>query len=310
MEGTVDAITDGRIAVEGRGKRGEVIVTAAARRTIAKTMWYRGRHIAGGSGGTQAVAAILGERNLFPFPKSVYAVRDCLQIAVGDRRRALIIDFFAGSGTTLHATCLLNAYDEGERRCVLVTNNEVEDATAKQLAKRGVWRGDPEFDRHGIFESVTRPRCESVITGLRPDKQRIVGEHIDGRPYDEGFDENIEFFKINYLDPDEVDLGGQFEAILPSLWLAAGGISKRSDVHDTDMLAPVDAPYAVLFREEKFRKFLKAIAGRDDLTHVWIVTDSEDAFAEMRAALHPQLITSMLYRDYLRNFRINTRQNL
>jgi hypothetical protein len=43
---------------------------------------------------------------------------------------------------------------------------------------------------------------------------------------------------------------------------------------------------------------------------VWIVTDSEDAFAEMRSSLPPRLISSMLYRDYLRNFTINTRQNL
>jgi adenine-specific DNA-methyltransferase len=310
MEGTVDAVTDGRIAVEGRGKRNEVLLSTTARRTIAKTLWHRGRHTAGGAGGTQALAALLGERNLFPFPKSIYSVRDCIEVAIGDRPNALILDFFAGSGTTFHATCLLNAADDGHRRCVLVTNNEVEEKTVARLSKAGVFRGDAEYEANGIFEQVTRPRCEAVVTGVRPDGKSVEGEHIDGRAYADGFEENVEFFRIEYLDPDEIDLGGQFEAIFPSLWLAAGGVGARPEINEADMLVPPNVPYAILFREEKFRKFLKAIAGRDALTHVWIVTDSEDAFAEMRAALHPRLITSMLYRDYLRNFRINTRQNL
>lgn len=311
MEGTVDAIAEGTIVIEGRGDRHEVLLSTTPRRTTAKTMWHRGRHTAGGSGGTQALAALLGERNLFTFPKSVYAVRDCLAVAVKDRPKALILDFFAGSGTTLHATSLLNAEDGGERRSIIVTNNEVDEKTAALLTKRGIYRGNPSFDRNGIFDQVTRPRCTAVVTGLRPDNKPVEGSHIDGRPYAEGFDENVEFFRIDYLDPDEVDLGTQFEAIFPSLWLSAGAVGERQKLKgQPDMVVHPGAPYAVLLREEKFRQFLKVVAKRQDITHVWIVTDSEDSFAEMRAALPPSLRTSMLYRDYLRNFRINTRQNL
>jgi adenine-specific DNA-methyltransferase len=311
MEGTVAAIEDGRIAVEGKGPHREVKLRAGARQSTAKTIWHRGRHTAGGSGGTQALAALLGERNLFPFPKSVYAVRDCLAVAVGDRPDALILDFFAGSGTTLHATCLMNAADGGSRRSVLVTNNEVEEKTVASLAKQGHYKGDTAFDSHGIFERVTMPRCKAVVTGRRPDGKPVDGTHLDGRTYAEGFEENVEFFRLDYLDPDDVDLGTQFTAIFPSLWLAAGGQGDRPSVKATmDMLVPDGAPYALLFREERLRSFLKTIHRRSDLTHVWIVTDSEDAFAEMRAAVDAKLITSMLYRDYLRTFRINTRDNL
>lgn len=53
---------------------------------------------------------LLGDRTAFPFPKSLYAVRDTLLTVVRDRPNALIpLDFFAGSGTTLHATALINA---------------------------------------------------------------------------------------------------------------------------------------------------------------------------------------------------------
>ena len=73
---------------------------------------------------------------------------------------------------------------------------------------------------------------------------------------------------------------------------------------------PAGSRYAVLFDESAFRKLRKALEGRPDVTHVWIVTDSENAYAEMRSALPSRLSTSMLYRDYLANFRINTRQSI
>lgn len=61
--------------------------------------------------------------NKFAFPKSLYAVRDCLKFFVANKPDALIIDFFAGSWTTAHAVNLLNAEDGWARRCIMVTNN-------------------------------------------------------------------------------------------------------------------------------------------------------------------------------------------
>jgi adenine-specific DNA-methyltransferase len=143
MAGTIDAIGADAIEVTGRDpETGRVSVVVRERKgKTARTMWHRGRHTAGGAGGTQLLNALLGERNVFPFPKSVYATRDCLDVAVGDRKDALILDFFAGSGTTLHATWLLNAADEGMRRCILVTNNEVDDQLARKLHKQGLYAG-------------------------------------------------------------------------------------------------------------------------------------------------------------------------
>ena len=308
MSGTINDIEGGAIAVTGVGDRGEVLLQASAQReATAKTMWHRGRHTAGGSGGTQILNAYLGERNLFPFPKSVYAVRDCLAVAVGDRTDALILDFFGGSGTTMHATAMLNASDGGTRRSVVVTNNEVDEAQARGLHQQGLFRGDAKFEANGIFERVTRPRCEAVVAGVRADGTPVPGADLDGRPYAEGFEENVEFFKLGYLDPDDIDLGGQFEAILPSLWLAAGGVGPREATKQTaHFTVPKGSTYGVLFRESRFRQFREAIAKRPDITHVWLVTDSEEAFAEMAVALPSRLHLSMLYRDYLRNFRINT----
>jgi len=66
----------------------------------------------------------------------------------------------------MHATMLLNAADGGSRRCVLVTNNEVNSEAAERLIRRGHFRGDPDFEAAGVFEMATRPRVTAAVTGL------------------------------------------------------------------------------------------------------------------------------------------------
>lgn len=275
-----------------------------------KTVWWDRSHDAGVHG-TTLLNRMLGERSLFPFPKSPYAVRDSLAAVCRSRPDALIVDFFAGSGTTFHATCLLNAQDGGQRRSILVTNNEVDPETARRLVRSGHYPGDVEYEAQGIFERVTRPRVEATITGLRPDGTPIPGNHVGGRPLAQGFEENVEFFRLDYLDPDEVDLGTQFNAILPILWLAAGAVGRREvPTESAEFTIPDGSSYGVLFRESRFRQFRQALEARPDVSNIYLITDSEEAYAEMRSALPQGRSTSMLYRDYLRNFRINTERNL
>jgi adenine-specific DNA-methyltransferase len=267
-----------------------------------------------GTHGTELLRRILGEPGLFQFPKSVYAVKDSLAAVVRNRPNALIVDFFAGSGTTMHAACLLNAEDGGSRRTILVTNNEVSQEDARRLNKQGFLPGDAEFEARGIFELVTRPRCEAVITGLRPDMTPIQGRHLDatggkrGRPFKDGFEESVEFFRLDYLDPDEVDLRRQFGAIHPALWIGAGAVGQREQPpKGAGFWIPPDSTYSVLFEESKFRKFSEELERHPRVTNLWIVTDSEEGFAEMQQELAPRVHASMLYYDYLHNFRINTR---
>jgi adenine-specific DNA-methyltransferase len=141
---------------------------AEAQERQIKTVWHRGVHDAGNYG-SSLLRSILGEGALFSFPKSLYAVSDALGTVVRERPDALILDFFAGSGTTLHATCFLNSVDSGQRRTILVTNNEVEEKLSSQLNARGLCAGDSEFEKHGICEAVAWPRCKYVINGHRED---------------------------------------------------------------------------------------------------------------------------------------------
>jgi adenine-specific DNA-methyltransferase len=275
-----------------------------------KTVWRHTSHAAG-THGSGLLQKYLGSSQAFSFPKSVYAVRDCLAAVVRTRTDALIIDVFAGSGTTFHATCLLNAADGGTRRCVLVTNNEVDPETAVALNKTGLFRGDPDFEAQGIFEKVTRPRCEAVVTGRKRDGSPVPGSHLGGRPHAQGFTENVEFYRLDYLDPDDVSLGRQFQAIMPLLWLTSGGEGNRPKAKSSaPWLLPENSRFGVLLNTDSFHEFAGALAKRSDVSHVWIVTDDEQAFARMRAQIKRRLRVAMLYHDYLRNFIINTDRNV
>ena len=274
-----------------------------------KTMWHRSHHDAG-TGGADLLREFLAGRR-FDFPKSLYAVRDTLDVLVASKPDALILDFFAGSGTTLHATALLNAQDGGRRRCVLVTNNELTDRDAKSLAARGIYKGDAEFESQGIFEMVAKPRCEAAIKGIRADGTQLSGKYpnryLSDHSYADGLDENVTFLRFDYLDPDLVELGRQFNAIVPMLWMAAGSVG---DWEEWDGIAPWSLPagstYGVLFDEHHIARFSRVVEARPSVTHVWIVTNSDAAFLDMREVLPKGLVyVRQLYRDYLYNFAVN-----
>jgi adenine-specific DNA-methyltransferase len=271
-----------------------------------KTVWRHTSHNAG-THGSGLLAQMLGQGQAFSFPKSVYATRDCLAAVCRSRPDALIVDFFAGSGTTLHSTLLMNEADGGRRRCVVVTDNEVEERVAGQLTKQSVVLGSPEWEQHGIFELACRPRVEAAITGKRPDGQPIPGKYLDGRPLADGFEANCEFYELEYLHPDHVELGRAFQAVHPLLWLMAGACGKRADDLTPDVPFAVlpEGGYAVLFDEAAQRDFIAGLNQAEGIRHVFLVTDSEDAYAEMAEGVGPGYVTHMLYRDYLRSFRIH-----
>ncbi len=296
-------LDEGAIEISGFDEQRNVVqmrfVEEPTRRL--KTVWHRSRHDAGAYG-SDLLGDFLGAR-IFPFPKSLYVVRDTLAAIVGDKPDALVVDFFAGSGTTLHATCLLNQEDGGRRRCILVTNNEVDLDTRKKLAKAGQYLGMPDYEKNGIFEAVTRPRVEAAITGKRADGTQVPGAYLDQRPYADGFEESVEFFRLDYLDADNVEIGECFDAIHPLVWLAAGGKAERAGRSEAPFLIDADSGYAVLFDEDAARDFEDMLSAQVGITHVGVVTDSEDAYAEISERVGAGRKTWMLYHDFLRHYR-------
>ncbi|CAA9889901.1 DNA methylase [Candidatus Methylobacter favarea] len=393
---------------------------AEARERQIKTVWHRSSHDAGAYG-ADILKAIFGETGRFSFPKSLYAVRDSISAIVLDRPNALIVDFFAGSATTLNAVNLMNATDNGNRRCILVTNNEVSAEEAKNLQEQGLMPGDADYEKHGICQSVTWPRSKYTILGRRDDGTLLDGDYLTGRtitknkrrtfkqigfidtaqlttarkkelaglldgipqskinkdtaffvdetctssvlfddacadaylealddmthietfylvtannalferlkgainellgplkvsveekrPLSAGFEANLAYFKLDFLDPDEVQLGRRFAALVPILWLMAGAKGACPDADDSKpFFIPERSPFAVLLDEHCFLPFKQELQTRPDISHVFLVTHSEEGFFSMRDELDTGYQVMQLFKNYLDQFKINTKQ--
>lgn len=128
------------------------------------TNWNKPTHNAT-SYGTDILAKIFHGAK-FDYPKSIYAVEDALKLFVAYNPNALILDFFAGSGTTMHSTMMLNQEDGGHRQCFLVTNNE-----------------------NNICEEVTYERNKRVIQGYKTPK----GEQVEGLK-----NNNLRYYRVEH----------------------------------------------------------------------------------------------------------------
>lgn len=306
---TIKRIENNEIEVMGKDSQGSLILGKAPEKEqlfSVKTVWNRNLHRAG-EFGTRYIRNLLPGRS-FPYPKSLYAVRDSLKVITGEKPNALIIDFFAGSGTTLHAVNLLNAEDGGHRRCILVTNNEVSDAEVKELRKKGFQPGDKEWEKLGIARYITWPRTVCSIQGKDINGHPLKGVYLGSNmAMSEGFKSNAAFFKLGFLDKNAVALGRQFKEMLPTLWMKAGAVGKCPVIGDTmpDMLILSENRFAVLVDEKKYMEFIEQMDKHSEIETVFIVTDSESGYQDMISGLDVKE-TYQLYRDYLDNFRINS----
>ena len=130
----------------------------------------------------------------FEFPKSLYSEKDAINFFVANKPNALIVDFFAGSGTTLHAVNLLNAEDGGKRRCIMVTNNEVSAEEATALTAQGYQPGDAEWEKLGIARYVNWPRTVCSIEGHDVNGNPLKGNYLGSDlPMADGFKANAVF---------------------------------------------------------------------------------------------------------------------
>lgn len=312
-------IASGEIICKGRDVAGALILEhnqSMGKTKAPDSIWALAEHDAGLYGSSLIGSLLLSRR--FSFPKSLYAVRDSLRFYIANKPNALVLDFFAGSGTTLHAVNLLNAEDGGKRRCILVTNNEVSAEEAKAFTKRGVKPGDVEWEAKGIAQYVTWPRTVCSIKGVNVKGEALKGEYLGsgcttprregasgtGLKMSDGFQSNAIFFKLGFVNPTAVSLGRAFKDILPILWMKAGAVGRCPvSAGDKDMLVLPENKMAILKNEAAFAAFKDQVKVRPEIRTVYLVTDFEPAYKSMAKAFQG-CKTYQIYRDYLDNFRL------
>lgn len=308
-----EKIASGRWAVKGYREDGsKIVVETGGKLTRATTVWSETSYDAK-TYGTVLLKNIVGDAR-FSFPKSLYSVHDSLKYFVDEKPNALIIDFFAGSGTTMHAVNLLNAEDGGHRRCIMVTNNEVSADEAKMLKDKGYQPGDAEWEKLGIAHYVTWPRTVCSIEGHDVNGNPLKGDYLGSEPpmhMADGFKANAAFFKLGFLDPTAVSLGMRISEMLPTLWLKTGAKGKCPELTGEqvpDMLILPENQFAVLINENTFADFAEKLAEHPEIQTVFLATDYEVNYQSMVKNLNVEN-AYQLYRDYLDHFRVNRGRN-
>lgn len=311
-EGERAKVDKGIYQVLGHREDGSIITSAleiTGRVTVPGTQWRIASHDAT-QYGTRLLLSFLPHRR-FPFPKSLYAVEDALRFFVKDKVNAVVLDFFAGSGTTAHAVLRLNRQDGGRRQCISVTNNEVAVNEQDALREQGLRPGDAEWERIGICRYITMPRLSSAMTGKTPEGEPVIGDYKfnDEFAMAEGFAANLDCFQLDFLDRSMVETGGKLADILPALWMMAGCRGKLPTCKGNEkILFFKDCPFAVLVDESAIKPFLAKLEERSDVDWAFLVTNDQDSFSRMCEWLPEHIPAAQrvhLWRNYVDNFLIN-----
>ena len=156
-----------------------------------KSFFYKPEYSSGN--GTNQVVNIFGSKT-FNNPKPVELIKDFIRIGLNSNN-GIILDFFAGSGTTGQAVLELNQEDNGNRQFILCTNNE-----------------------NNICEDITYQRIKTVITGKRKDNTK----------YSNGINSNLKYYKTTYiprLNTEEEDIQENLLLNIKNLIQLENGIS-------------------------------------------------------------------------------------
>jgi len=130
--------------------------------------------------GTEELKVLFGNKIPFSYPKPTNLIKHILKMINTDS--AIILDFFAGSGTLGQAVLEFNAEEGSTHQFIVATNNEVDKKTEDKLKIEGIEKGTKEYEKYGICQAATYPRLKKVIQGFEYNgelKEELFSEKIN-----------------------------------------------------------------------------------------------------------------------------------
>jgi len=278
-KGTIKDIENGTAITEGFSEDGSIIASyPGGKLMMPSNQWDIASHDARDFG-LKVLKNTIGESR-FDYPKSLYAVHDTIRFFVANKPNALILDFFAGSGTTLHAVNLLNKEDGGNRRCIMVTNNEIGEPKEKELQPKGIKPGDEEWEKWGIARYVNWPRTKCSILGVDVNDKPIEGEYITSLTETKTTDRK--FTQINYLAEGATQkqkkalvtlINKQKNVKLPTMKENAAFLVSEEE----------DCNASILFDQNEIDAWMDALDGNSHITNFYIVAEQDTKFKTIKA---------------------------
>lgn len=238
-----------------------------------KTVWYEPRYDAS-SHGVVLLDKLFSKRGVFPYPKSLYAVMDALKIT--SAKDSVILDFFAGSGTTGHAVLRLNEGDGGNRRFILCTNDE-----------------------NSIASDVCYPRVAKVMQGYKgSDNKKVLG--LGG---------NLKYFKTTFVgaEPNDKNKEVLTREATEMLCMREDTFEVVKETKLIKIFKGNKRHTGIVFDEDAIPALKKEIAKLGGKWSVYIFSLSDDAFDEefedMKKTVTVAPIPEAILRVYRRIFQ-------
>ncbi len=234
-------IVNGNIIVK-KGKNGNFFLYRKKREEAGvkpKTFWIDPKYNSA-TYGTKLVDSIVGKTRVFNYPKSLYAVKDALQVIT--RKDSIVLDFFAGSGTTGHAVIELNKQDGGNRKFILCTNNE-----------------------SSIAEDVTYPRIKNVIHENQSNLKL-----------------NLKYYKTSFVPADPTDKNKTIltSKISEMLCIKEDTFESVKNTPDYKIYRNNKKYMGIIFNHDSIEDFKKEIKEFDKKINIYIFSLGDDTFDE------------------------------
>ena len=283
--GEQSKIENGIFRVIGKRDDGSVVVDEEeyTAKFTPGTQWWIPSHDATQLG-TKILNAIIGSGK-FEFPKSLYAVHDAIRFFTAEKPDALIVDFFAGSGTTLHAVNLLNAEDGGNRRCIMVTNNEVSEEEETRLKQLGHHPGDVEWDSLGIAQYVNWPRTKGSIKGENIDGTALTGSYLTY--LNKEIEKIRKISQVSIIDNPQTLTSNQKKNLVALCF--KGQLPQSLVKADSKFIVSEGHTGSILFDINYAEEWLEALDGQDQVTDIYIVTQNNKEFKRIKEEIQETL---------------------
>ncbi len=263
----------GNEAIVAKRENGKIVLYEKLRPSeVLVTHWikkqYHGYHF-----GTKLLETILGKK-LFDFPKSLYLVLDILKLTT--RRNAIILDFFAGSGTTGHAVLELNKEDGGNRRFILCTNNE-----------------------NNIATEVCYPRVAKVIDGYKDAAGKTIA----------GIKSNLKYFRTAFVgaEPNDKNKEALTKKATEMLCMREDTFESVKETGAVKIFKNSKQHTGIIFDEDAIPALKKEIVKIDGAWSIYIFSlgddTFEDEFEDMKQKITVAPIPEAILRVYRRIFK-------